>query len=83
MVARHAPSHVEASVAELAVSASVPQLSRVLSRYAFDPPTGLEPDPEPTVQPGPDAESAAEPGATSAEPPLDDVGRAAAPRSCR
>ena len=40
VVARHAPSHVEASVAELAVSASVPQLSRVLSRYAFDPPPG-------------------------------------------
>ena len=78
VVARHAPSHVEASVAELAVSASVPQLSRVLSRYAFDPPAG-EPDPEPTGQPGPDAESAAEPGATWAEPPLDDVGRAAAP----
>ena len=43
VVVRHAPSHVEASVAELAVSASVPQLSRVLSRYAFDPPTGAEP----------------------------------------
>ena len=46
VVARHAPSHVEASVAELAVSASVPQLARVLSRYAFDPPTGEEPDPD-------------------------------------
>ena len=45
VVARHAPSHVEASVAELAVSASVPQLGRVLSRYAFDPPTGDDPDP--------------------------------------
>ena len=45
VVARHAPSHVEASVAELAVSASVPQLGRVLSRYAFDPPTGADPDP--------------------------------------
>ena len=78
VVARHAPSHVEASVAELAVSASVPQLSRVLSRYAFDPPTGEEPDPD-DAEPGPDAESAAEPGAASAEPPLDDVGRAAAP----
>ena len=52
VVARHAPSHVEASVAELAVSASVPQLSRVLSRYAFDPPTG-EPDPEPDGSPVP------------------------------
>ena len=46
VVARHAPSHVEASVAELAVSASVPQLGRVLSRYAFDPPTGADPDPD-------------------------------------
>ena len=50
VVARHAPSHVEASVAELAVSASVPQLGRVLSRYAFDPPTGA--DPEPDAEPG-------------------------------
>jgi hypothetical protein len=79
VVARHAPSHVEASVAELAVSASVPQLSRVLSRYAFDPPTGEEPDPEATGEPGRDGESAAEPGAASTEPPLDDGGRAAAP----
>ena len=46
VVARHAPAHVEASVAELAVSASVPQLGRVLSRYAFDPPTGDDPDPD-------------------------------------
>ena len=53
MVARHAPSHVEASVAELAVSASVPQLSRVLSRYAFDPPTGQEPDPDGEAPPEP------------------------------
>ena len=55
VVARHAPCHVEASVAELAVSASVPQLGRVLSRYAFDPPTGADPDPDP--DPDPDAES--------------------------
>jgi hypothetical protein len=38
VVARYAPAHVEASVAELAVNASVPQLSRALSRYSFDPP---------------------------------------------
>ena len=39
VVARFAPAHVEASVAELAVNASVPQLRRALSRYSFDPPT--------------------------------------------
>ena len=71
VVARHTPSHVEASVAELAVSASVPQLSRVLSRYAFDPPTGQEPDT--------DGEAPPEPGTASSEPPLDNAGRAAAP----
>ena len=38
VVARHAPAHVEASVAELAIHASVPQLRRALSRYSFDPP---------------------------------------------
>jgi hypothetical protein len=38
VVARYAPAHVEASVAELAVHASVPQLRRALSRYSFDPP---------------------------------------------
>ena len=52
VVARHAPSQVEASVAELAVSASVPQLGRVLSRYAFDPPTGDDPDPDPAADAG-------------------------------
>ena len=39
VVARYAPAHVEASVAEFAVHASVPQLRRALSRYSFDPPT--------------------------------------------
>jgi hypothetical protein len=39
VVARYAPSHVEESVAEFAVNASVPQLRRALSRYSFDPPT--------------------------------------------
>jgi len=38
VVARYAPAHVEASVAELAVYASVPQLRRSLSHYSFDPP---------------------------------------------
>ena len=53
VVARHAPSQVEASVAELAVSASVPQLGRVLSRYAFDPPTGTTPTPTRPLTPTP------------------------------
>ena len=60
VVARHAPSHVEASVAELAVSASVPQLGRVLSRYSFDPPTGDDPDPGSGVEAGPGAEADSE-----------------------
>jgi hypothetical protein len=34
-VARHAPAPMEASVTELAVNATVPQLRRTLSRYAF------------------------------------------------
>jgi len=38
VVTRYAPAHVEASVAELAVHASVPQLRRSLSHYSFDPP---------------------------------------------
>src|SRR5450759_2918191 len=38
VVARYAPAHVEASVAEFAVFASVPQLRRSLSHYSFDPP---------------------------------------------
>ena len=38
VVARYAPAHVEASVAEFAVHASVPQLRRALSKYSFDPP---------------------------------------------
>jgi hypothetical protein len=90
VVARHAPSHVEASVAELAVSASVPQLGRVLSRYAFDPPTGADPDPEPVSDPGPEPEpadaavgpagiEAVESGNAGVEPELDEVGRAGAP----
>jgi hypothetical protein len=38
VVTLYAPAQVEASVAELAVNASVPQLRRSLSRYCFDPP---------------------------------------------
>src|SRR5665647_3168783 len=38
VVARYTPTQVEASVAELATHASVPQLRRALSRYSFDPP---------------------------------------------
>jgi hypothetical protein len=89
VVARHAPSHVEASVAELAVSASVPQLGRVLSRYAFDPPTGAEPDPETVSDAGtePDPADAADGRAgveavesgAAVEPALDEVARAGAP----
>jgi hypothetical protein len=46
VVARYAPAHVEASVAELAVHASVPQLRRALSRYSFDPPNPHGQDPQ-------------------------------------
>ena len=38
VVARYAPAHVEESVAEFAVNASVTQLRRALSKYSFDPP---------------------------------------------
>jgi Domain of unknown function (DUF222)/HNH endonuclease len=38
VVARYAPAHVEESVADFAVHASVPQLRRALSHYSFDPP---------------------------------------------
>ena len=78
-------------MAELAVSASVPQLGRVLSRYAFDPPTGADPDPDPApdpdAEPGPAGRQAvtlaeAEAGA-GVEPPLDEVGGPGRRRSCR
>ena len=45
VVARYAPAHVEESVAEFAVNASVPQLRAALSGYSFDPPA-----PRATVQ---------------------------------
>ena len=76
VVARHAPSQVEASVAELAVSASVPQLGRVLSRYAFDPPTGDDPDPEPAADADATSAERLVPGAVQVEPALAEVGRA-------
>ena len=79
VVARHAPSQVEASVAELAVSASVPQLGRVLSRYAFDPPTGDDPDPAAGRRAGRltvDGDAVPVPGAVPVEPALEEVGRA-------
>ena len=81
VVARHAPAHVEASVAELAASASVPQLGRVLSRYAFDPPTGAEVEPA-DAEPDADADADAVGGPVAGagvEPALDEVGRAGAP----
>jgi hypothetical protein len=88
VVARHAPAHVEASVAELAVSASVPQLGRVLSRYSFDPPTGEDPGTDAEPVSGPDSGSGSErnskslpdlvAGAVALEPPLEEVGRAGA-----
>src|SRR3954469_18410790 len=94
VVARHAPAQVEASVAELAVSASVPQLGRVLSRYAFDPPTGDDPGSDARPDAGPDASDDSGPGsgrgsgpdsvpglvagAVVLEPPLEEVGRAGA-----
>ena len=75
VVARHAPAQVEASVAELAVSASVPQLGRVLSRYAFDPPTGDDPDPVSGSDAGRDADEVVA-GAVPVEPALEEAGRA-------
>ena len=38
VVAPYAPAHVQESVSELALNASVPQLRRALSSYSFDPP---------------------------------------------
>ncbi|MBK7723253.1 MAG: DUF222 domain-containing protein [Austwickia sp.] len=49
-VARHAPSSHEASVAELAVHATVPQIQRAVSRYPFLPPTASADVPEPGPQ---------------------------------
>jgi hypothetical protein len=66
VVARYAPAHVEASVAELAVHASVPQLRRALSRYSFDPPADTGQD-QRDQQPEQAATGDAEAGDTGAE----------------
>jgi Domain of unknown function (DUF222)/HNH endonuclease len=72
VVARYAPAHVEASVAELAVNASVPQLRRALSRYSFDPPAQTSQDPQAgdtqsgDTEPGNTQAGDAEPGDTEA-----------------
>jgi hypothetical protein len=55
VIARYAPAHVEESVAELALNASVPQLRRVLSRYSFDPPAEPGHRQSATANPGPDS----------------------------
>jgi hypothetical protein len=71
VVARYAPAHVEASVAELAVHASVPQLSRALSRYSFDPPADNGHHQGHTTREPMDNEAeVTEVGATAAEPEL-------------
>jgi hypothetical protein len=65
VVARYAPAHVEASVADMAVHASVPQLRRALSRYSFDPPTQNGYAQQSTTFPTPTSDSEAINGATS------------------
>ena len=57
VIARYAPAHVEASVAELAVHASVPQLRRALSQYSFDPPAPNGYAPTNTTFPDPHGEA--------------------------
>lgn len=47
VVARHVPATHEASAVELARHATVPQLERVLARYAFDPPGSAPAPPAP------------------------------------
>ena len=72
VVARYAPAHVEASVAEFAVNASVPQLSRSLSRYSFDPPAQDGYEQGSTTRDGEAGDSGAEdaaPGDTQAGDP--------------
>ena len=68
-------------MAELAVSASVPQLGRVLSRYAFDPPTGRDRsrDPDGPSRPTRGRRRRASRGAAPWSRALDEVGRAGAP----
>ncbi len=50
VICRHTPAHNDAEVAELARSATVAQIRRVLGRNAFVKP---EPDPEPEPEPEP------------------------------
>ena len=61
VIARYAPAHVEASVAEMAVFASVPQLRRALSRYSFDPPAPNGHAQQSTVFPTPTAPDSDQP----------------------
>ena len=53
VVCRHAPAYIDGEVADLARSASVCQLNRFLSRYAFDPAPTPPDDPEPQPEPDP------------------------------
>ena len=54
MICRHVPAHNDAEAAELAASAAVAQLRRVLGRYAFAP--APVPDDDVEAQPEPDAQ---------------------------
>ena len=54
MICRHVPAHNDAEAAELAASATVAQLRRVLGRYAFAP--APVPDDDVEAQPEPDAQ---------------------------
>ncbi len=49
MVARHTPSEYDASVAELALHATVPQIYRAVSRYSFAKPTTTSSEPSSTT----------------------------------
>ncbi len=52
VIVRHTPAHNDAEVATLARSATVAQLRRAVSRYAFAQP-GARPDAEPAPEPEP------------------------------
>jgi len=67
VVARYAPAHLEASVAEFAVHASVPQLRRALSRYSFDPPAEPGHEQRPTGDTGDTQDSDTEAGNNEAD----------------
>ena len=53
LVCRHAPAEIDAQVAELAQTTTVPQLARVLGKYSFKDP---KPEPEPGEPPVPPEE---------------------------